>query len=717
MVMGKIQAITMQNLKGTTSKQPLTGKDIFIGPNGSGKTTRLQALQMALLGYVPGNGKRPAENYKYSSDDSVMSIGLEVEGFKFTRTFERTVKMSKGIPNPTISETISVSPARGERTETERKSRVAAEVGNFPVMLDFNEFLTLSDSKRRDFIYGLSAGINGGWDKERVTQYLEERLLTTDTEVKSPDLYQALHETISTLLAEYQDGMTIDEGLLAMRGYVTREWAIWKEKAKNAEGAIKQLAEQKNRMVETDRNIEMNKSELVELREQLVQTEAQLARDIEKKKAIDRRLTRLQELSSLVDRLAAQTPDPTDWIDQQIESLEAQMVQTEESDEYAVLTTQKTELQKQLAHIQQNEIPGLNREITKLTTESTAIQQTVDTIRQTNGVCVIQKQIACNKDFSSYLQHAAGQLDAKYEQLVAQQESLRIASEQANDKHIQITEIEQRMSVIMQQTTRRQQENAQSAKSIRNLQAQKSAILNAEQKRLDDLKRAQDEREKLQNEPVEPIAPLDLLETRRNGLRDQISQLQAKVEEQEKVRNQMVSLRSSMLANKEAEYKSEALKMLDQALGAKGIQGEIVKTMLDPMREDIQMNLRALGMEKPVFFQTESDTGQEIFQFGWEEYGQRRNFDALSTGQQMIFLIAFLVTVLDRAKPPVKVLALDNFENLDKDNLKKVLQGLDKLSSKLDNILISGVIDLHDILPVGWAVHQVGVQEAKEDVA
>lgn len=715
--MGKIQAITMQNLKGTTDKQVLTGKDIFVGPNGSGKTTRLQALHMALLGYVPGNGKRPVDNYKFSSDESVMGIGLEVDGFKFTRTFERTIKMSKGVPNPTISETVSVSPARGERTETERKTRVATEVGNFPVMLDFNEFLSLSDAKRRDFIYGLSAGINGGWDKERVAQYLEERLLTVEIEVKSPDLYQALQETMSILLAEYQDGMTIDEGLLAMRGYVTREWATWKEKAKNAEGAIKQLAEQKNKMAETDRNIEANKTELTEMREQLVQTEAQLARDTEKKKAIDRRLARLQELGSLIDQLAAQTPDPTEWIDQQIESIEVQIVQTEESDEYAVLTSKKAELQKQLAQIQQYDIPQFNRDITRLTTERVAIQQTVNTIQQTNGVCVIQKQIACNKDFSSYLQHAAGQLAEKDDQLVAQQEYLRIASEQANKWQTQITALEQRMSVVMQQTTRRQQENAQAAKSIRNLQAQKSAILNTEQKRLDDLKWAQDEREKLQNESIEPIAPLDLLETRRNGLRDQIIQLQEKVEEQEKVRNQMASLRSSMLANKEAEYKSEAFKMLDQALGAKGIQGEIVKTMLDPMREDIQTNLRVLGMDKPVFFQTESDTGQEIFQFGWEEYGQRRNFDALSTGQQMIFLIAFLVTVLDRAKPPVKVLALDNFENLDQTNLRNVLQGLDKLSDKLDNILISGVIDAYNVLPVGWTVHQVGIKEAAEDVA
>lgn len=715
--MSRLQAITMQNLKGTTSRQPLTGKDIFIGRNGSGKTTRLQALQMSMLGYVPGNGKRAADNYKFSSDDNVMSVGLELDGFKFSRTFERSSKLTKGVPNVTISESVTVSPARGERTETDRKARIAAEVGNFPVMLDFNEFLTLSDAKRRDFIYGLSAGVEGGWCRDQVSQYLEERLLTMEIEVNSPDLHQALTETIAAVLTEYKEGMSIDEGLLAMRGYVSREWSTWKEKAKNAEGAIKQLAEQKNKMAETDRNIEANKQELAEIREQLVQVEAQLARDTEKKKTIDRRLFRLQELAEIIDQLSSQTPQSTDRIDQQIEVLEAQMVHQAESSEYETLTVEKTKLQKEINQIQQQEMSQLNQDISRITAEKASIKQTLDTIQNAKGTCVIQTQIGCNKDFSAYIQFATQQIAQKDEAIDRQLQYLKIAEKEVLQRQERINEIEQSLSEIMKQTTQRQRENAEMAQSIKKLQAQKSAILNTEQKRLDDLKRAQEERDKLQNEPVEAIAPLDLLETRRNSLRDQIHQLQAKVEEQEKVRNQMATLRTSMLANKEAEFKSEAFKMLDQALGAKGIQGEIVKTMLEPMREDIEANLRVLGINYPVFFQTESDTGQEIFQFGWEDRSQRRNFDALSTGQQMIFLIAFLVAVLDRAKPPVKVLALDNIDNLDETNLRNVLHGLDELSDKLDNILIAGVVDPHDILPAGWTVHQIGHEEASEDVA
>lgn len=714
--MTRIQAITMQNLKGTTERQPLTGKDIFIGWNGSGKTTRLQALQMSMLGYVPGYGKRAVDNYKFSSDDNVMSTGLELDGFKFSRTFTRTEKLSKGIPTVSISESITVSPARGERTETDKKTRVAAEVGNFPVMLDFNEFLTLSDAKRRDFIYGLSAGLDGGWDKKRVTKYLEDRLLTMELEIKSPDLYQSLAEIIATSLNEYKDNMPIDEGLLAMRGYISREWSTWKEKAKNAEGAIKQLAEQKNRMAETDRNIEANKQELANLRDQLIKVESQLAKDTERKKAIDRRLTRIKELDSIIAQLSAKTPESTEWIDQQIESLESQMVHIDDSGGYNERAEEKLSNQQELSQIQE-QMAKIHQDTSRLTAEKASLQQTLDTIRNAEGVCVIQKQIKCNKDFSSYIEHATKEIANKNMQIDVNNEQFATLKASEQKLQMRISEIDYEMKSLMDRLQTQQKENAQNAKSIKNLQAQKSVILNAEQKRLDDLMRAQEEREKLQNEPVEAIAPLDLLESQRNGLRAQINQLESKVEEQEKVRNQMAVLRNSMLVNKESGYKSEAFKMLDQAMGSKGIQGEIVKTMLEPMQKDIEANLQVLGIDFPVFFQTESDTGQEIFQFGWEDRGIRRNFDALSTGQQMIFLIGFLVAVLDRAKPPIKVLALDNIENLDENNLKNVLHGLDKLSNKLDNILIAGVVEVQGIIPTGWTVHRISQEAEKNDVA
>jgi exonuclease SbcC len=148
----------------------------------------------------------------------------------------------------------------------------------------------------------------------------------------------------------------------------------------------------------------------------------------------------------------------------------------------------------------------------------------------------------------------------------------------------------------------------------------------------------------------------------------------------------------------------------------------MVKGILEPIRSDIQTHLGLMGIDSEFYFSTESDTGKEVFQFGWRNsFGDERNFDALSTGQQLQLLIAMLVTFLERSNPPLKVLAIDNIENLDRVNFRKALAGMDKLSEKIDNIILSGVVDIYEtkwidgkevktLLPElnGWGVTDLG---------
>ena len=66
-----IKGIKMQNFKGNSLTQMLTGKDIFTGNNGTGKSSRLQALNYALLGYIPKDSasKSLAETFKNSTGE------------------------------------------------------------------------------------------------------------------------------------------------------------------------------------------------------------------------------------------------------------------------------------------------------------------------------------------------------------------------------------------------------------------------------------------------------------------------------------------------------------------------------------------------------------------------------------------------------------------------------------------------------------------------
>src|SRR5690348_6629722 len=144
-----IKSIRTKHFKGKTIEQELTGKDIFIGPNGSGKSTRLQALMMAILGYVPGEGKDESETFELCSSADAITAGLQTDTFTFDRTIKRTEKLqADDTKKISFGQSLSVSPTKGEKTDSDMKTRVKLEMGDFPMVFDFDLFMKLSDSKR-----------------------------------------------------------------------------------------------------------------------------------------------------------------------------------------------------------------------------------------------------------------------------------------------------------------------------------------------------------------------------------------------------------------------------------------------------------------------------------------------------------------------------------------------------------------------------------------
>ena len=166
-----------------------------------------------------------------------MSVGLKTDRFQLTRAFAKNEKRNArdGSVSVTIKENILVSPGAAERTDTEKNLRIQSEIGHFPVMMDFSEFLNLSDTKRRDFIYSLGGIDSATWTRDR--------------------------------------------------------------KQKDAQGAVRQISDMKNDMAETDRNIATLKQELETLQNQLISVEKSISADEEKKKAAEKRTARMDRVT------------------------------------------------------------------------------------------------------------------------------------------------------------------------------------------------------------------------------------------------------------------------------------------------------------------------------------------------------------------------------------------------------------------------------------
>ena len=335
------------------------------------------------------------------------------------------------------------------------------------------------------------------------------------------------------------------------------------------------------------------------------------------------------------------------------------------------------------------------------------LRRAAETASSAGGLCVINKLIKCDKDFTPFVAHVKARAA---EQSVLKEEASR--REQAIATQL-VSLLEAERALKDAETNRlraiseRQRENERLRKAIVQLENEKNSVIRTVEKEAARRSALADEIVRLENEPVRPVPETDILEKQVAGLRAQIAEMQAAVEEQEKARVTLTSMQGAMLETGQAEYKHNAAKNIQEALGPHGAQGELLKAGLEPLRAEIDGNLKAFGISNEFAFLTQSDRGAETFDFGWQAGDTFVSYDALSTGQRILVLVAMLTALLNRACPPVRLLTIDNIENLDSGNRRSLLEGLAALHAdgKLDNVLAAGVIE--DEPPTGWTVHRM----------
>lgn len=133
MIIRKIQAT---GLKGLKFDIPLTVCSAIVGPNSAGKTAVLDAIKLALLGHVPGIEKTNAGIYQFHGGDApgLLVLAETSEGQQHERAFTRNAKTGA----------------------IQRSDRLSQTLPPFPlVVLDANDFLGRTDTKRMEVIFSL----------------------------------------------------------------------------------------------------------------------------------------------------------------------------------------------------------------------------------------------------------------------------------------------------------------------------------------------------------------------------------------------------------------------------------------------------------------------------------------------------------------------------------------------------------------------------------
>ena len=139
-----ITEIIAKDFKGLTFNQPITGKTIFLGENGIGKSARTQALTLALLGYIPGSSKLNEDILNNYGSTDLVSVGFKLDNFVFERAWGKTSSGS-------VKEAFKIN---DKRCAKEFFLQTLGEKG-LPKVFDLSLFLNLSDQKKIDYILNL----------------------------------------------------------------------------------------------------------------------------------------------------------------------------------------------------------------------------------------------------------------------------------------------------------------------------------------------------------------------------------------------------------------------------------------------------------------------------------------------------------------------------------------------------------------------------------
>lgn len=176
----KISEISIHGMHNVDDKT-ITLRDLnyLFGKNGAGKSTVMQALQLSLLGYIPGTDKNKSAIFRHANG-KIMSVSVKFDtGDYITRTYAKV--------GTSISEDIS---------NTIDPKRVLADI-ELPIF-NFNEFANMTANKLKDWFINFLPDFNTDidWKKELtdVAPQITEKNLTYSLESLDETIYASISQ-------------------------------------------------------------------------------------------------------------------------------------------------------------------------------------------------------------------------------------------------------------------------------------------------------------------------------------------------------------------------------------------------------------------------------------------------------------------------------------------------------------------------------------------
>jgi len=652
----------------------LTGRDIWTGPNGSSKSTRLEGFLIALLGYIPGYKKELSDVYRLASDEE-MGAGLEMsDGFKFTRTIrERCTKKKSGERVYSLTEdVVDLFPLRGEKNPTDRKNRVSKELGDISMLLDLGKFFSMSDAERRKFIFSLTDPSQFGWDRKRVVNELigtNEKFVGWSGHVESM----------------WDDTVGVQENVARILEWAKSELSTKKAEVKRAQAAKEQLLAQK-------RELGSDPGSAAEIAAELKGARESLAKLIAEVSAAQAKVRSAVNLKNRIERLQNQVnaPAPKVHPEEAIKAVEDSAIASRA--EVAKLSEERNRIDAECKRLEA-EIDSCTPAVRKADARVGSIQGLITKIEGTKGICPLLGE-KCQSDLGSYVTKLKDELV----------EADRVAHEASEKRKGFEKELALNREEVRKLTKKIEQESAQAAAADRTMDSMSKSNAMAgkdaetrENARLE-MARAEDELRELGLVDIMP------LEAARDGMSGRVHDLDRELTKRQAIANLLSSFDRANVEADELSEKADILDDLVRFLGPDNLQGKILKDTIGPLVEKINALLDKTGRGYSLKVVLEGKNGQQVLDFAWERNGRDITFATLSGGEKVVFGVALCTALVLAKNPPCKTLVVEASE-CDEGNLRALMEAVGQLGPELDNVLVASWATPPAV--EGWKVHKM----------
>ena len=681
-----IKSIQFENFKGQSAKYNIGEKELFTGSNGTGKTTILNAIEFAIKGQISGSKKNEAIHERYASD-KIMTVILETTQGDITRGLEEVKKLNKNTGQYEYTYTQSLGVDGYEKITGVRKAQEYIDtVLNIPsVAFNFSEFLDMTSTGRREFFLQLVGHTE--MTKDEIIEYLKNELLIED-----------MDEDYKIIMEETIDSMNFDNIDTAIKWSEQAFKKYNRQKTIDKNAAIK-LNQLKNELDGNVKKIQAYKDKIDEYQSENVDLITRIERSKQISNSIKNDNSTIELLNEQIKELKS-----IDF-DKKLSELESEyknLKEVEEVDQGNDMLDKKYELKSSINDItaqinnlefkhtsNENIIEAERNGIARFEEELNLVRKGNVQCPLTGNICPassdlksyyikkIEESIANVEKFGKENDELFGnieELKARKSILSKELESITCEIEEHLVKYDQykraVKEYNERHKTITEEIAKVKNEKSNNSTKIEsileNIEAIKSKIY----------------------DDVEDIDNLiDILEYNNNNIADLKANLDILKNKHRDIQNQTRTLEDS----RKSSLKFTAISVIKKQLGPNGLQGDIIKRNLGEISDELTDIIHNFGKHEDFYFDTINKQGKEEFNFGWIRDGNEINFDSLSRGEQMITTAAMIKIFLEKMNSSIKLIILDEINNLDEVNLENVFKAFSEYKDM--QIIICGVLD------------------------